>query len=398
MILEEQIGERIKNYRKNKMGLTQKDFAAQYQTNYGYMEVSILSHIERGKIKGSNTSYLTNAQINDFSEMMNCSIKELIFGSENERVNLVKLILLGIIMNGSKSYRDRSVLNPIIDINEWEYDLPEFLRLALINITNIELQRKVSSAYLHLENDNKTLENQDIIKESINWYKNSYGFFADTKNYKYMNIILSYPNKNLEKASNLLINLQFGDTDFATDFITGAQSLSEMKKKQIDFINKFRKYEGQYGDIAIDWKEVGYYKFIKAFNHMWARNSTRLMDYFDEALFNNVSSDSSFKDFNESFFENIIISSHFNDLLFTLLNDEKYNLETMVGHNIVSTTLQNMVIKSKTTTEERFQEGYNAYKCYYDIHQITQALIDCKESEVHGNLYLFINELNTNRK
>src|SRR5699024_11954283 len=127
--------------------------------------------------------------------------------NENKRVNIVKLIVLKIIKNGSKSNRDRSVLNPIIDINEWEYDLPEFLRLALINITNIELQRKVSSAYLHLENDNKTLENQDIIKESINWYKNSYGFFAVTKNYKYINIILSYPNRKLEKTSNLFINL-----------------------------------------------------------------------------------------------------------------------------------------------------------------------------------------------
>jgi len=33
---------------------------------------------------------------------MNCSIKELIFGNEEERIKLVKIILLRIIMNGVK--------------------------------------------------------------------------------------------------------------------------------------------------------------------------------------------------------------------------------------------------------------------------------------------------------
>lgn len=398
MVLQKQIGERIKSYRKNKMGLTQKVFSAQYQANYGYMETSILSFIERGKIKGKNTSYLTNAQINDFSSIMKCSIKELIFGNKNERVNLVKLILLGIIINGSKSYKDGSLLNPIIDVSEGDTNLEEFLRLSMLNITNPELQRKVSTAYLSLTIDNKTLENMGIIKECIKWYERNYGFFADSQNYDYMNIMLCDHNLDFEKASNLLINLQFGDTEFATDFITGAQSLSEKTKKQKEFIHEFRRYEGRYGGITIDWKEVGYYKFVKAFNSMWSRNGMRIMDYFDEAIFNKVSSNSSFKEFDETFFENVIISNDFNDLLFTLLNDEKYDLETMVGHNVVTLTIQKILIESNTNTQERFEEGYNMYKCYYDMHQITQAFIDNEESEFEENIYLFISDLTANSK
>lgn len=391
LVLQKQIGNRIKTFRKSK-GLNQTDFSAQYEENYAYMDYSMLSHIEKGKIKGKNTSYLTNAQINDFSSMMNCSIKELIFGNEEERIKLVKLILLRIIMNGSKSYIDGSLLNPIINVNQWNENLEEFLRLAMINITNPDIERKVTLAYINNSTNKNQIEVKEIIRECVNWYDKNFGYFADVQNYEYMNVMLGQFNSKLQKASNLLINLLFSYTDFATDFMEGIDSLSEQKGDQRELINKFRANKGQFGDVAIDWKEAGYYKFIKAFECMWLRNETKIMEHFDEEMFNKVSSDSSFKELDELFFENAIISSKFNDLLFTILNDEKYNLETMLGHNIVSTKLQNIIIKSNIDSNERFGEGYNIYKYNYDIHQITQALIDFNESELVSNLFLFINQ------
>lgn len=393
LVLQKQIGNRIRNYRKYVKGLNQEDFSAQYQIDYGYMEVSILSYIERGKIKGRNTSYLTNAQINDFSSMMKCSIKELIFGNEGERINFVKLILLRIIMNGSKSYKDGTLLTPIINVNQWNEDLEEFFRLAMLNITDSKLQRRVTTAYYHMNSKSKQSETKVIIKECIKWYEKNYAFFADLRNYGDMNSMLDYHNSKLEKASNLLINLLFGDTDFATDFITGIETLSQWENNGIELINKFRRNEGQFGDIAIDWKEVSYSNFIKAFNYMWLRNETKIMDYFDKAIFSRVSSDSSLKDFDESFFENAIVSGDFNELLYTLLNDEKYNLQTMIGHNIVSTTLQTMIIESNINISESFQEGYNTFKYNYDLHQITQALIAFNENKLDRNLHLYINQL-----
>ncbi|HCK0306232.1 TPA: helix-turn-helix transcriptional regulator, partial [Listeria innocua] len=56
LVLQKQIGNRIKSFRKSK-GLNQKDFSAQYEENYAYMDYSLLSHIEKGKIKGKNSSY-----------------------------------------------------------------------------------------------------------------------------------------------------------------------------------------------------------------------------------------------------------------------------------------------------------------------------------------------------
>ncbi|WP_349925247.1 hypothetical protein ABNP43_00920 [Bacillus altitudinis] len=393
LVLQKQIGNRIRNYRKYVKGLKQEDFSAQYQTDYGYMEVSILSYIERGKIKGRNTSYLTNAQINDFSSMMKCSIKELIFGNEGERINLVKLVLLRIIVNGSKSSKEGTLLNPIINVNQWNEDLEEFLRLAMLNITDPNLQRRVTTAYFHANSKSRQLEAKGIIKECIKWYEKNYAYFADPRIYGDMNSMLDYHDSKLEKASNLLVNLLFSDIHFATDFITGIERLSQLKNNQIEIINKFRRNEGQFGDIAIDWKEVSYSKFIKAFNYMWSRNETKIMDYFDKEIFSRVSSDSSLKDFDESFFENAIVSGDFNDLLYTLLNDEKYNLQTMLGHNIVSTTLQTMIIESNTNIREWFQEGYNIFKYNYDIHQISQALIDFNENKLDRNLHLYINQL-----
>ncbi|WP_270286779.1 helix-turn-helix domain-containing protein [Enterococcus casseliflavus] len=391
LVLQKQIGNRIKSFRKSK-GLNQKDFSAQYEENYAYMDYSLLSHIEKGKIKGKNSSYLTNAQINDFSSMMNCSIKELIFGNEEERIKLVKIILLRIIMNGSKSYKNGSLLNPIINVNQWNENLEEFLRLAMLNITNPDIKKRATLAYINNSTNKNRIEVKETIKECVNWYEENFGFFADVQNYEWMNIMLGQFNPKLQKASNLLINLLFSYTDFATDFMGGIDSLSELKGNQSDLINKFRANKGQFGDVAIDWKEAGYYKFIKAFNYMWLRNETKLIEHFDEEMFSKVCSGSSFKELDETFFENAIMSSKFNDQLFTILNDEKYNLETMLGHNIVSTKLQSIIIKSNIDSNERFGEGYNIYKYNYDIHQITQALIDFNESELVSNLFLFINQ------
>ncbi|NTK32652.1 helix-turn-helix transcriptional regulator, partial [Enterococcus faecium] len=274
LVLQKQIGNRIKSFRKSK-GLNQKDFSAQYEENYAYMDYSLLSHIEKGKIKGKNSSYLTNAQINDFSSMMNCSIKELIFGNEEERIKLVKIILVRIIMNGSKSYKNGSLLNPISNVNQWNENLEEFLRLAMLNITNPDIKKRATLAYINNSTNKNRIEVKETIKECVNWYEENFGFFADVQNYEWMNIMLGQFNPKLQKASNLLINLLFSYTDFATDFMGGIDSLSELKGNQSDLINKFRANKGQFGDVAIDWKEAGYYKFIKAFNYMWLRNETK---------------------------------------------------------------------------------------------------------------------------
>ncbi len=168
--------------------------------NYGYMEVSILSSIERGKIKGKNVSYLTNAQLNDFSNFMGCGVRELVFGNEEERENLVKLILLGIIMNGCSSHREDKLLNPIIDTKEHLKDAEEYLRVAMLNIIDPSLEEEITKAYFNLEAEDSNIDLRKLVKDCNEWYEINYGFFADPLNYNYMDTMLTCWDKKLASS------------------------------------------------------------------------------------------------------------------------------------------------------------------------------------------------------
>ncbi|HHJ9437111.1 TPA: helix-turn-helix domain-containing protein, partial [Streptococcus pyogenes] len=129
------LAEKIKNARKS-MKMTQEQFCEEFE-----LKVSIdkfrLSSLENGKRnKKKNPHFLTESYIEFFSVLLNISPEEFLFGKYEDRLNLIKLILLNIFMNGDTQSSNRSGIQveqtPILDSN-LDSDR-EFFRLAMLNL------------------------------------------------------------------------------------------------------------------------------------------------------------------------------------------------------------------------------------------------------------------------
>src|SRR5699024_9600827 len=130
------ISEKVKYYREKILKKNQSDFIAYLQTEGTHIDRSQLSRIENGHADPhKNPNLMSSSQIEDFSKIMDISIKNFIFGDEDKREEIVKIILLSILMNGSK--KNENEMNPFFNLNGKRL---EFITGALYNLNNEELK------------------------------------------------------------------------------------------------------------------------------------------------------------------------------------------------------------------------------------------------------------------
>ena len=389
--LYKKIGSRVKGYRKG-LGLTQDEFIARVQ---GQRDISLdrymLSNIERGKIYIKKNPYLlTEDQMIAFSILMKVEPQEVIFGSEIEKEDTVKLILLAIILNGAKyngklrgkegfmypfintevTRRERKKIVDTKCKKVKEESSKEKARRQFEELTIIDLREFISLCryFMNNESANRLLLldlNQHInlveevedeeLKGYINWFENNYPFFSSKKNFESMKYLLNESNKELEHPSNLIIKLLIGNNNFAKMFMGGLSNINHYKifssndglEESSLPIEDFIKKTGQFGHIAMGYKDDRFPFFVSAFNEMWERNSETFMDYFNERFFDMDFKRSGLKKIDNNLMHHLITSSEFNEILYNRIEIERYDMETMKGHNTFDLYLQKMIIKEK---------------------------------------------------
>lgn len=364
-----EIGSRIKKVREE-MGFKQHEFVAKLQEEYISIDRFMLSHIENGRAyKKKNPYLLTVDQIYVISKLIKKEPKELIFGNINEREDTVKLILLAIIMNGAKYGNNESgkgeFINPFVDTRVRKSDreknakkkseevvqknLKEFLRLSAYFIKSESGDRIL---YLYNYFNSIVEIDEEVINECVTWFQKNHPFFASVKHFENMERLLNEPDKELEYQSNLLIKLLIGNNRFAQLFMQGLSNIThnqitvpdlvpeDFKIPVKDFINN----SNQFGGLAVDFKNAGFAIFVKAFTEMWERNNAIFMDYFNKHLFNLDLSEHGLKHVNDEFIHNLITSSEFSKTLYDRIETERYDIETLKGHNTLGLYLQRIAI------------------------------------------------------
>lgn len=399
-VLNKSIGIRIKEFRTRVVCKSQENFAKDISAeNPLYIDRFHISNFETGNTKKSDY-LMSSIQIEALSRTMGCSPKELVFGNEIEKTNLIKLILLAIIMNGEQHCDTKKIINPIIDTRLEKRNLNEFLNEFTFQKDNEDIYEKIKK--LHIKygiNDIPKEMLRGIVEEGVKWYEGHYSFFADPVQFEKIDCLMNSFDKSLEVKSNLLIKLLLSNVDFASDFMSGLSNLNAQKNSgngnnRNKYICDFMNNHGNYGGLAIDWKEIHYYSFINAFNEMWKRNHKPLVDYFEQELFDVDLMQNGLKGVDDMFFHSIITNPSFENILYNQLNQEQINSETMLGHNISRSYLQSAQIRSDIEpTNLSFESGYNLYKYNYDINQINECYLYFKNNQDIDSqeLFLFIN-------
>ncbi|MGJ5638416.1 hypothetical protein ACSBQ0_17290 [Bacillus altitudinis] len=308
---------------------------------------------------------------------MGCSKKELIFGGDKEREDTVKLIILSIIMNGATYNNKKSgkeeFIYPLIDLRITQKDCDEVYnelkkRKPLDKAKkdaeelierNLEEFRRLSvyfEGFLELLfKDINTIE-----EESKRWFEINYPFFANIKHFKGIQYLMNEADQELEYQSNLFIKLLIGNNRFAQLFMEGLTKRGHNQITVPDFILKkdkiniddFISNAGQFGGLAVDFKNAGFTVFVKSFTEMWERNSAILMGYFNKKIFNIDLGNQNFKNLDDEFFHDIITSDELSKILYDIIEMEKYDMETMKGHNAFELYLQAIIIKNEVGLEK----------------------------------------------
>lgn len=385
------IGKRIKTARTALKRETQVEFSNSLQDYYIHMDRYRLSSIEMGKADKNNPHLIARDSIKGIADYIGISTKELIFGNSEDRDSFVKHVLLAIIINGEKHYKTKEIINPIIDTERININIEEFFRIAMLNIQDVEIQKEVTKAYTN----NKQKYPKALISKCIKWYEENYEFFADSSQYQNISYLINEFNKDLEIQSNLLINTLFSDQDFAFEFMSGGFNLARLTSNVEENFSKLIESKGQFGGLALDWKEFGYSKFVTAFNAMWARNKDCFVNYFEKNIFNVDIEEQGLRGQNNDFFHSLITDSSFQNIIYKILNKERYTIKTMMGHRVVQNFIESYLVESNDGLDDlSYESGYNLYKFNYDIHQLTQSYNQLKDmpNKNHGNLLLHIND------
>ncbi|MBD1224029.1 hypothetical protein [Virgibacillus halodenitrificans] len=333
------IGSRIKNYRNKKLGVKQDKLVAKLKTDY-YISVdtSRLSAIENGRAhKKKNPHLLTESQLEGFTELFNCEKKELIFGNHIDKEESVKIFLLAIIMNSEKD-------------EEGKYIIP-FMDFLFRNKNSPELRKSIKKKSSESKNKIKTLsENKEVYLKTmkgLNKVKEMYPFFTNEKVSEKYQLLLGETHSRIELISNLLIKLLMGDLEFATYYILRMSKVCEIKGSN-DVIYSFIENKGMIGGALVGNKK-NFYIFANAFEKTWERHKELFMEYFEEHLFNKkIKPVLKYKEINNELFNDVIIDSKLSNLIFSVIEKDRFSIETMDGHNLFYQHMLNRYVDKET--------------------------------------------------
>ena len=417
-MMDTMIGDRIKKFRKSQ-GLTQEDFCERYENKVS-IDKYRLSALENGRREiNKNPHFLTAEYKKFFSELMNIDIKTFVFGNNEEKRQLIKLILLNILMNGTTNSSHRN--DPKVEqipIFEFNNDL-EFFRLSHLNLDNEELKDMAFNTYSNMIDGKKYGERElekrkhQIIKE-LQSYDD---FFYNQDNFRYYKRLMD-GRQCFSKQSSILLKCLFGNFEFAYEFLTTIQNLENFhlaglllrERRQSYYIDNHLRGDGSFGSKATDWKEIGYRIFITSFNEFYQQHAATFLEFFEESVFQ-----SRYHAVTNERINSLIQGDRFLSVLNEIYENDQYLPNRMLGHNFSRSMIQKLALveerskrlakkgnnlENKTIInpteyydlsrvyQERIQYVYDIDRYLYDLENMTLLFVDKDKDDKSAGLFL----------
>lgn len=386
------ISNRIAEY-MNKNNLTSTQLSLDLNTDQG-----TISRIKNCKINKNKNRYLISPTlITELSSYFNKTIYQFIWGEKHERENFVKIILLSVMMNGSKlnpfvCFADNDNLDLFIWANKQKC-LPDNIRAYVLTaisvLSKFKNANETTSISPSVFDGEKKCGNSISILELklrvIKYFKSEYGFFFNTKNHTIYSLInnkeetideinnTDYDNQ-LNILSNLILSQVMYNYAFASSYINRVcnnivNNNSNNTNRVIADIKKFLLNQGRYCDIALDFKEYDYCLFVNAFNQFWDKHRQKYMSYFNKKLFGNKNIEQyGLKFFKNKYFYMIITDNEFIKINSEAnLIDEYTDTEAFLSKNYVrlklANTIQINLFKDDELTKRSIHEAVSDYIC-----------------------------------
>lgn len=417
-MMDTMIGDRIKKFRKSQ-GLTQEAFCEKYENKVS-IDKYRLSALENGRReKNKNPHFLTEEYKKLFSKLMNVDNKTFVFGNSEEKHQLIKLILLNILMNGTTSPSHRK--DPKVEqipIFEFSDDL-EFFRLSHLNLDNKDLKNMAFNTYSNMSDGKKYSEREletkkhQIIKE-LQLYDD---FFYNQDIFRYYKLLMD-GKQCFSKQSSILLKCLFGNFDFAYEFLSTVENLETFhlaglllrERRPSYYIDNYLRGDGSFGSKATDWKEMGYRIFITSFNEFYQQHAEIFLEFFEENVFQ-----SRYHDITNERINSLLQSDRFLNVLNEIYENDQYLPNRMLGHNFSRSMIQKLALveeRSKRLTkkdnnlenktiinpteyydlsqvyQERMQDTYDIDRYLYDLENMTLSFVDKDKDDKSVGLFL----------
>lgn len=414
------LARKIKKARKSKE-LTQEQFCERYDTRIS-IDKFRLSNLENGKrTKKKNPHFLTDSYIEFFAELLEVKSETFLFGEAKDRLELIKLMLLNIFMNGDSQGPNKGDAQieqvPIFDVN-MNSD-KEFFRLAMFNLdSNLHKTEHdiASKNFIHIGTSGYERNLQDDRNRLIDVLMTRDTFFYNGKNAKLYTLLMSGESLFAEQSS-IILKCLFGNFDFASDFLNRRDNWENfnfagleigLRKPSVAkfYIDNYLNAQGVFSADAIGWKEIPFKLFITAFNEFIECYVEDFFSFFEEKIFSK-----SLKQLSNAYVNKVFSGDEFTDLLNKIYLKDQFKVERMVGHNFSRVIIQKFSLirnnserlKNKNmsfprdvkpedfydiNSAERSEDKYTLNKYLYDYENMTVLFANSGQKYQEAGLYL----------
>ena len=325
-----------------------------------------LSQIEKGKIYDYTRSFLTENQINALTATLDCNQDELLLGNKEQKQEIVKILLLGCLLNNidvqinsvsSEKWRDLYHKSQSLDIKPNK----ETERLG-----NIILKFLLTYPAFQKHFINSVFYYSDSYPDKYIPYKSKDEQYSDSSNHKLKTKYAS----DLEKVSSQL------QTWYTTDL---GNITSVLLRKPENIIYIFEAFEHTIYKII----DLIFDKFLETFNNSLntrgKNNTPRKMIYYLDS----------------DVLLNILLGDDIYYLLVNELKKEQIDKTNSLFHIQFLQLLQyqNLFLEKIHNKYEDTSENYDAFKLYSDLTKIIKFYEKTKDK----HLTLYINDFIDNQ-
>ena len=226
------IGKRIRKLRTGTNLRGKRDNFTR-QLDFGFINGSTLSKIENGKASKARNPYFLNAgQICDICNALreqgkNISPSELVWGTRDEKIDLIKMMVLAILLNDVER-------NPFMNLtlSEW------------------------------IETSDSTPQEQ--VKADMPEMEETYRYFINPQNHMLFELLQTGFDKSYERISNVILKQLLMSEGFSACFTGYLKHCSDYESQKYKALVKdYLMNKGSYSDFILD--KNNYLQFISAF-------------------------------------------------------------------------------------------------------------------------------------
>lgn len=295
------------------------------------VENSMLSKIENGHAGKRNPNLMNPNHIRTLCKTFHTTPEGLVWGGREEKSACIKMILLGILVNGEGNVFARDT------VKDWEkvgsYDLGET-------------------------------------------FEKVYRFFTDPDSYNRYGLLAPGYDKAYEKLSNLVLKMLLLDYGFSKAFLSniiGADGEPLSSGLPRTKIQKFITGRGSYADLILSREGTQYLRFMEAFQKFWDRAEEDYLQFFEKEIFlkNEELKRYGLKNLQNSYIHGKLISPKFIRLNESLLISAEYaDREAVVSSLNMRLCLAGVLLKEQMAgqgSNDAFEKWYaDLRSCFED--------------------------------